>query len=106
MSGKILRENQDFFQFLIEFLSMGIRETKIRNGMNEFYQATVEYFTELVEAGIASGAFKKMNAKKVARAMYFLFIGNFFTFFSNDVDYDPVTQGTFNIDALMNGVLK
>jgi AcrR family transcriptional regulator len=104
MSGKILRDNQVFFRFVLEFLSVGIREANIRKGMNAFYQNMLTYYAGLVEKGIETGALKKMNAKETARAMYFLFIGTFFTYFSIDADFDLIKQEMFNIDALMRGI--
>lgn len=104
MSGKILRENHVFFRFCLEFLSIGIREANIRKGMNEFYHNMVTYYAGIIEEGVKTGVLKKMSVKETARAMYFLFIGTFFTYFSNDVDFDLIKQEIFNINALMKGI--
>jgi len=37
-SSQILKENEDFFRFCLEFLSMGAREPAIRNEMTKFYK--------------------------------------------------------------------
>lgn len=103
-TGDILKENSDFFKFCLEFLSMGVREPGIRRGMTHFYKNTVKSFTELLEEGMASGSFKKMRGEKLARVMYFLIMGTFFTYFSTDVDFDLIDQEVFNMEALLKGI--
>jgi AcrR family transcriptional regulator len=105
-TGDVLKENSDFFKFCLEFLSMGVREPGIRRGMTHFYKNTVRSFTELVEEGIAAGSLKKMSAEKLARVMYFLIMGTFFTYFSTDVDFDLTDQEIFNMEALLKGIQK
>ncbi len=105
-SGEVLKENSNFFKFCLEFLSMGVREPGIRKGMTHFYKNTVRSFTELLEEGIAAGSLKKMSAEKLARVMYFLIMGTFFTYFSTDVDFDLIDQETFNMEALLMGIQK
>jgi AcrR family transcriptional regulator len=103
-SGQILKENQAFFKFCLEFLSMGVREPGIRKGMTHFYKKTVQHFTVLITEGIDTGRFKPMSAEKIARAMYLLIMGAFFTYFSTDVDFDLIDQEVFNVEALLKGI--
>lgn len=103
-TGDVLKENSDFFKFCLEFLSMGVREPGIRKGMTHFYKNTVKSFTVLLEEGIAAGRFKKMQGEKLARVMYFLIMGTFFTYFSTDVDFDLIDQEVFNMETLLEGI--
>jgi hypothetical protein len=72
--------------------------------MTHFYTNTVKSFTELLKEGMASGTFKKMQVEKLARVMYFLIMGTFFTYFSTDVDFDLIDQEIFNMEALLKGI--
>jgi AcrR family transcriptional regulator len=105
-SGQILRENEDFFKFCLEFLSMGVREPGIRKEMTLFYKDTVKTFRQLIEGGISTGAFKNLDAEKVARVLHFLFMGVFFTYFSIKVDFDLIDQHIFNVNTLFRGIQK
>lgn len=105
-TGDVLKENSAFFKFCLEFLSMGVREPGIRKGMTHFYKNTVTSFTELIAEGIAAGSFNKMSSEKVARVMYFLIMGTFFTYFSTDVDFDLIDQEIFNMETLLKGIQK
>ena len=105
-TGQVLKENQDFFKFCLEFLSMGVREPGIRREMTIFYQGTVKTFSQLIEDGVSAGTFKNLDSKKVARVLYLLFMGVFFTYFSTDIDFDLIDQETFNINTLLKGIQK
>ncbi len=85
---------------------MGVREPGIRRGMTHFYKNTVGSFSNLVETGIAQGRLKNLNREKLARVMYFLIMGAFFTYFSTDVDFDLIDQEVFNMEALLKGIQK
>ena len=105
-TGQVLKENQDFFKFCLEFLSMGVREPGIRREMTIFYQGTVKTFSQLIEDGVSAGTFKNLDPEKVARVLYLLFMGVFFTYFSTDIDFDLIDQETFNINTLLKGIQK
>lgn len=105
-TGEILKENQDFFKFCLEFLSMAPREPGIKKEMTSFYLGTVKTFSKLIEEGIRSGRFKKLDSKKVARVLYLIFMGVFFTYFSTNIDFDLIEQEIFNINILLKGIQK
>ena len=105
-SSQILKDNEDFFRFFLEFLSMGAREQEIRKVMDIFYRDSIETFTFLMEEGIRTGEFKNIETDKVARTIYFLFIGVFFTSSSVNVNYNLIEQHTFQIDRIINYIKK
>jgi len=97
----IFRENDDFFKFCIEFLAMGVREREIRTIMTSFYKESVTTFKHIIEEGAASGKFKASDSDKTARAVYLLFMGVFFTYFSVDVDFDIAEQNTYQLNNII-----
>jgi AcrR family transcriptional regulator len=103
-SGQILSENDDFFKFCLEFLSMGVREPGIRREMTHFYKDTLKTFAQLIDEGKSTGIFRDLDSEKVARVLYLLFMGVFFTYFSTDIDFDLIDQETFNINTLLKGI--
>jgi len=99
-ASNIQKENADFFKFCIEFLSMGVRDPEIRNMMTAFYKETVETFQSYVDEGIRMGIFKNHDSEKTALAIYFLFMGAFFTYFSVNVEYDLIEQHSFQLNNI------
>ncbi len=96
----IQKENADFFKFCIEFLSMGVRDPEIRDMMSAFYRESIGTFKSYVEEAIARGIFKAHNAESTALAIYFLFMGVFFTYFSVNVEYDLIEQHSFQLNNI------
>ena len=105
-SSRILKQNEDFFKFCLEFLSMGVREREIRKVMTIFYKDSINTFKHLIEEGIKEGKFRAIDADKTARAVYFLFMGVFFTYYSVNVDFDLVEQHTFQINNILKAIKK
>jgi AcrR family transcriptional regulator len=101
-ASNIQKENADFFKFCIEFLSYGVRDSEIRDMMTAFYKESVGTFKSYVEEGIRKGIFKPHDAEKTALAIYFLFMGAFFTYFSVNVEYDLIEQHSFQLNNLFN----
>lgn len=99
-ASTIQKENSDFFKFCIEFLSMGVRDHEIRQVMTDFYRESVGTFKSYVEEGIRQGKFIQHEAEKTALAIYFLFMGVFFTYFSVNVDYDLIEQHSYQLNNL------
>ncbi len=104
--GYILKENEDFFKFCMEFSSMGAREKEIRKEMTSFYKSSVETFSQIIREGISSGEFENVDAIKIARLIYFLSHGVFSTFFAVDCDFDLIEQHTFNMETLLKSINK
>jgi len=105
-SSEILEENEDFFKFCLEFLSLGVREPEIRNVMTVFYKDSINTFQQLLEEGVQAGRFKDLGSEKVARTIYFLFMGVFFTYFSVNVDFDLYKQHNFHINNILAAIKK
>ncbi|MCK5186033.1 MAG: TetR family transcriptional regulator C-terminal domain-containing protein, partial [Deltaproteobacteria bacterium] len=97
-------ENEDFFRFCLEFLSMGVREPEIRKVMTIFYKDSIDTFKQLLEEGVKSGKFKDLGSDRVARTIYFLFMGVFFTYFSVNVDFDLNKQHKFHINNILTAL--
>lgn len=102
--GLILKENEDFFKFCMEFSSMGTRQKDIRKEMTSFYKNSVQTFREIIDEGIALGEFKNVESERIARLIYFLSHGVFSTFFAVDCDFDLIEQHTFNMETLLKGI--
>lgn len=102
--GLILKENEDFFKFCIEFSSMGTRQKDIRKEMTSFYKNSVQTFREIIDEGIAMGEFENVESERIARLIYFLSHGLFSTFFAVDCDFDLIEQHTFNMETLLKGI--
>jgi len=100
-AGQILKRNEDFYKFCLEFLSKGTRDAEIRKIMTAFYKDCIGTFKDLVEEGMETGNFKEIDSEKVARAIYFLVMGVYFTYFSIDPDFDVTEQHSFHIDNIL-----
>lgn len=105
-SSTIIKENEDFLRFSIEFMSTGTRKPKIRQVMTDYYKDSNEIFKHFIDEGISVGELKKIDTEKIARIYFFLCIGAFFTFFSLNADFDLVDQHIFNVNYLINGLKK
>ena len=104
--GLILKENEDFFKFCMEFSSMGAREKEIRKEMTSFYRSSVEIFRQIIEEGVATGEFENVDTERIARLIYFLSQGVFSTFFAVDCDFDLIEQHTFNMETILKSINK
>ena len=104
--GLILKENEVFFKFCMEFSSMGAREKEIRKEMTSFYRSSVEIFRQIIEEGVATGEFENVDTERIARLIYFLSQGVFSTFFAVDCDFDLIEQHTFNMETILKSINK
>jgi AcrR family transcriptional regulator len=105
-AGQILKKNEDFYKFCLEFLSMGVRDPEIRKVMTAFYKNSVGTFRQLVEEGIDNGRFMEVDSAKAGRAFYFLVMGVYFTYFSVDPDFDIIDQHNFHINNMLRSMKK
>ena len=103
-TSNLLKKNESFYRFCLEFLSMGARDDEIRKTMTDFYRSTVEIFQHMVNEGIEAGKFDPIDAKKVARVLYVVVMGTFFTYFSTDIDFDFSEQVSFQTDFVMKAI--
>ncbi|MEI6125813.1 MAG: TetR/AcrR family transcriptional regulator [Pseudomonadota bacterium] len=103
-TGRLLLKNEAFYRFCLEFLSMGARDKEIRKVMTGFYKSTVEIFQHMVNEGIDAGKFIPVDAKKIARVLYILVMGTFFTYFSINIDFDIADQVSFQTNFVMKAI--
>ena len=100
----MLKKNEGFYRFCLEFLSMGARDKEIRKVMTEFYHGTVEIFQHMVNEGVDAGKFTTIEAQQIARVLYILVMGTFFTYFSIDIDFDIDEQVSFQTNFVMKAI--
>lgn len=105
-SNEIFNENMDILKFCFEFMSLASRDADIRRAVSEFYTNRVEIFSQTLTDGTRKGLFKNIAADAVARTLYFLSMGFFLTYFTVDIDFDPMTQHTINMKTFMEGIKK
>lgn len=104
--GSVLKENEDFMRFMVEFMSVGARKPEVRMVMTKYYKEHLENFKHVLQAGITSGKFKEHNIDKVARAMFMISMGIFYTFYSLDKDFDLVDQHIFDMKQIFESINK
>jgi AcrR family transcriptional regulator len=105
-SDEIFDESMDILRFCFEFMSLATRDTDIRLAVSDFYKNRVAIFSQTLSAGKENGLFKDLPADAVARTLYFLSMGFFLTYFTVDIDFDPMTQHTINMKTFMEGIRK
>ncbi len=105
-AGEILKENEDFYRFCLEFLSMGVRDAEIRHVMTNFYKSSIATFKDIIDEAIRTGSFAAVDSSKVARSLYLAVMGAFFTYFSVDVDFDLTEQHDFELNNILNSLQK
>ncbi len=100
-ASNILKDNEDFMRFFLEFMSIGARDPEIRQVMTDYYAMSIDNFSRIIEDGIASGAFYAKNPQDVARAVYFLSMGVFFTYFTINPDFALGDQHAMHINYIL-----
>ncbi len=105
-SEEIFKENQDVLQFCLEFVWMSMRDPDIRKEVTIFYKNRTNAFSRLINAGIEAGSIKDIDSDVVARTLYLLSMGAFMTFYTVNIDFEPVNQHASNIETLFKGIQK
>ena len=105
-SNEIFNENVDILRFCFEFMSLASRDNEIRLAVSSFYKNRVAIFAQTLSDGVDKGMFKAIPADAVARSLYFLSMGFFLTYFTVDIDFDPMTQHTVNMKTFLEGIRK
>jgi len=105
-ASNILKENEDFMRFFLEFMSIGARDPEIRQVMTDYYMMSIDNFSHIIEDGIASGAFHADSPRDVARAVYFLSMGVFFTYFTINPDFALGEQHVMHINNILLALKK
>jgi len=105
-AGRLSSENKEFMRFFIEFMTMGLRDEDIHKVMTDYYNNSIQNFKGLIQAGIDSQKFNKVDTEKIARRVYFLSAGIFFTYFTVKPDFDLAGEHTMEIDQLLEQIRK
>jgi AcrR family transcriptional regulator len=105
-SDEIFGESMDILRFCFEFISLATRDTDIRLAVSDFYKNRVAIFSQTLAAGMKNGLFKNISADAVARTLYFLSMGYFLTYFTVNIDFDPMAQHSINMKTFMEGIKK
>ncbi len=103
-ASRIIKEHEDFLRFFVEFMSIGARNPAVCTVMTKHYQDSIANFAKLLEAGIKAKKFKKHNSKKIARVIFLLSMGIFFTHYSLKTDFEFVDQHVFNLDSILQSI--
>ncbi|MBM4311554.1 MAG: TetR/AcrR family transcriptional regulator [Deltaproteobacteria bacterium] len=105
-ASTILKENEDFMRFFLEFMSIGARDPEIRQVMTDYYAMSIDNFSRIIEDGISSGAFHADSPRDVARAVYFLSMGVFFTYFTINPDFALGDQHAMHINNILRALKR
>jgi AcrR family transcriptional regulator len=105
-SGEIFEEQEPILRFCLEFVAMSSREPDFRDEVAAMYRHRVATFAALIRDGIREGVFKDVEPASVARTLYFLSMGFFFSFYTAPLDFDPQAQHRFNMQTIMDGIVN
>ncbi len=103
-ASSILTKNEDFMRFFLEFMSIGARDPEVRKVMTDYYTFSIDNFTRIINEGIETGRFQPVDPKEIARAVYFLSMGVFFTYFTVNPDFSLVDQHVTHINNIIDGL--
>lgn len=104
-SEEIFEKNLDILKFSLEFIMLSTRDQDIRKAVTQVYQNRVKIFVGILKEGVAAGAFRKLDAQRVARTLYFLSMGFFLTYFTVAIDFDVTKQHRINIQTILHGIV-
>lgn len=104
-SGEIFQEQEPVLRFCLEFVAMSSREQDFRDEVAAMYRHRVATIASLIQAGIRDGIFKPVAPEGVARALYFLSMGFFLSYFTGPRDFDPQEQHRLNLQTIMDGIV-
>jgi len=105
-SDQIFQQNLDILKFILEFMTLSTRDPDIRKAVTRVYQDRVNIFTRILSEGTEKGAFKKIEARSVARTLYFLSMGFFLNYFTVNIDFDLKKQHSINMKTILEGIRK
>jgi AcrR family transcriptional regulator len=105
-SGEIFQEHEPVLRFCLEFVAMSSRETEFREEVAAMYRHRVATVSALIQEGTRTGIFKQVDSEGVARALYFLSMGFFLSYFTVPLDFNPQEQHRLNLKTIMDGLIK
>lgn len=101
---QIWQENEPFYRFALEFVSISAREPAIRSIMTTYYQSAIDKFKTIIRNGKRKGQFKTVNADMTAHSFYFMIMGQFFISQAVNANIDAKKQMRFNIKRLLESI--
>ena len=101
---KTLCGDDVYLRFLVEFMSIGARNQKVKKVITEYYQDSIQRIKQLVDEGITSGHFNPHDTEKVSQTIYFVGLGKFFAQCSIQTDFDLVEQHMFDVEQILKGI--
>jgi len=105
-SGEIFKEHEPILRFCLDFVAMSSREPEFREEVATMYRHRVATIAALIQEGIDTGIFKPVEPEGVARALYFLSMGFFLSYFTVPVDFDLQQQHRINLSTIIDGLSK
>jgi AcrR family transcriptional regulator len=104
-SGEIFQEHEPVLRFCLEFVAMSSREPEFRDEVAAMYRHRVATVSALIQEGIRTGIFKQVDSEGVARALYFLSMGFFLSYFTVPLDFDLQQQHRLNLQTIIDGLI-
>ncbi len=101
---QVWTENEAFYRFALEFVSISAREPKIRKVMSQYYETSIKNFSIIIRKGIKDGKFKSVNVNKLAHLLYFMMMGQFFISQAVDQSINANKHLNFNINMVLDAV--
>ncbi len=101
---QIWQENEPFYRFALEFVSISAREPAIRSIMTSYYQSAIDKFKTIIRNGQRKGQFKRLDAEMAAHSFYFIIMGQFFISQAVNANIDAKKQLRFNIKNLLEAM--
>ncbi len=105
-SEEVFSKHYETLKYCLEFITLGTRDSEIRDEVTGFYRNRVEIFARKLADGVDSNAYREIPVAGVARTLYFLSMGFFLTFFTVTIDFDPMVQHTINMQTIIEGIRK
>ncbi|MBM4310183.1 MAG: TetR/AcrR family transcriptional regulator [Deltaproteobacteria bacterium] len=105
-SVEIFQEHEPVLRFCLDFVAMSSREPEFRAEVAAMYRHRVATVSALIQEGIRTGIFKQVDSEGVGRALYFLSMGFFLSYFTVPLDFDPQEQHRLNLKTIMDGLIK
>ena len=101
-----LSDHADFLKFSQEFIAIGVRKPKIRRVMTAYYKEQVDKVSRIIERGVTSGKFVRVDPLTMARAIVLITMGAFNVYFSLDADFNLADQHSFDIEQIIRCLKK
>lgn len=97
----ILLKDNDFLRFFLEFMSVGARDPQIHDVITNYYHDAVAYFKTLLGEVPGLEAVSSGRADQIARGVYFMTLGIFFTVITARTDFDLADEYLVHITSML-----